>query len=104
VQDPVIFGGYTAGAWITIDQLVTVAGNATNGFTKMYPNTTASGSPRNNAVAYQTLFNSINDNLATVTPPTSGAARLRSSRSQSGGSNEQCWRGPGDGAPPFPTV
>jgi hypothetical protein len=72
VQDPVIFGGYTAGAWITIDQLVTVAGNATNGFTKMYPNTTASGSPRNNAVAYQTLFNSINNNLATVTPPTSG--------------------------------
>jgi hypothetical protein len=69
VQDPVTFGGFTAGQWITIDQLLAVAGNATNGFTKTYPNTTASGTPRNNAVAYQTLFNAINNNQATVTPP-----------------------------------
>jgi len=69
VQDPVTFGGYTAGQWITIDTLVTVAGNATNGFTETYPNTTSSGTNRNNAVAYQTLFNSINNNQATVTPP-----------------------------------
>jgi hypothetical protein len=67
VQNPVAFGGFTVGQWITIDQLVNAAGNATDGFTKTYPLTKASGTPRNNATAYQTLFNAINNRLATVT-------------------------------------
>jgi hypothetical protein len=72
VRSPVTWGPLTAGNWYTIDFLVGAIGNATNGFIKQYPNTTASGTPRNNATGFQTMFNAINNNTAIVTPPTQG--------------------------------
>jgi hypothetical protein len=62
VQDPVV------GDWVTIDTLITRA----SAFVQANPNTKAAGTARNQAVAYQTLFNAINNSQATVTPPGPG--------------------------------
>jgi hypothetical protein len=60
VQDPV------HGDWVDLLTLIQRA----SAFVQANPNTKKSGTTRNNAIAYETLFDNLNNNQATVTPPT----------------------------------
>jgi hypothetical protein len=62
VKDPV------TGNWVTISALITEA----SAFVQLNPNTTKTGTTRTQAVAYQTLFNALNNNQASVQATGSG--------------------------------